>query len=222
MGRRVVLQKVSEQVAECLRRAAEADARAEVSADAKNKTDYQLIADAWRTLARSHEFQRSLGRFVSFNQERQNAFPSISADNSQILLPAEQQNKPDALDWLARVSERIRPYSTAAFAIAFAAVAAATLLRFAGGWASTDLRFAIYVPAILATGLLAGIPAAIGATIASVLVTFWAFMPPYFEFKWPSEVEQINILLNAIPYFIAVYFAHLCRVVFAKVSTKRT
>ena len=208
-----MLQKVSEQVAECLRRAAEADARAEVTDDGKNKTDYQRIADTWRTLARSYEFQGSLGRFVSFNKERQNAFPSIPANNPQTLPPAEQRNKPDVLDWFARISERIRPYSAAAFGIAFAAVAVATLLRFGGGWASTDLRFAIYVPAILATGLLAGIPAAIGATIASVLITFWAFMPPFFEFKWPSEVEQINILLNAIPYFITVYFAHLCRVV---------
>jgi two-component sensor histidine kinase len=208
-----VLQKVSEQVGECLRRAAEADARAEVSDDAKNKTDYQLIADTWRTLARSHEFQGSLGRFVSFKKERQNAVPSIPANNPQTLLPAEQENKPDVLDWLARVSERIRPYSAAAFAIAFAAVAAATVLRFAGGWASADLRFAIYLPAILATGLLAGMPAAIGATIASILIIFWAFMPPYFEFKRPSEVEQINILLNVVPYFITVYFAHLCRVV---------
>lgn len=106
-----MLQKVSEQVGECLRRAAEADARAEVSDDAKNKTDYQLIADTWRTLARSHEFQGSLGRFVSFNKERQNAVPSIPANNPQTLLPAEQENKPDVLDWLARVSERIRPYS---------------------------------------------------------------------------------------------------------------
>jgi two-component sensor histidine kinase len=208
-----VLQKVSEQVAECLRQAAEADARAEVTDDGKNKTDYQRIADTWRTLARSYEFQGSLGRFVSFNKERQNTFPSISINNPQTLLPAGQQNKADVLDWFARVSERIRPYSAAAFGIAFAAVAVATLLRLGGGWASTDLRFAIYVPAILATGLLAGIPAAIGATIASVLITFWAFMPPFFEFKWPSEVEQINILLNAIPYFITVYFAHLCRAV---------
>ena len=38
-------------------------------------------------------------------------------------------------------------------------------------------------------------------------------MPPYLEFKWPSEIQQINILLNAIPYFITVYFAQLCRVV---------
>src|SRR5215472_189785 len=208
-----MLQKVSEQVAECLRRAAEADARAEVTNGAKNKIEYQRIADTWRTLARSYEFQGSLGRFVSFNKERQNAFPSILANNPQTLLPAEPQNKPDVLDWLARVSERIRPYSAAAFGIAFAAVAVASLLRFAGGWASADLRFAIYLPAILATGLLAGIPAAIGASIASILIIFWAFMPPYFEFKRPSEVEQINILLNAVPYFITVYFAHLCRVV---------
>ena len=204
-----MLQRVSEQVAECLRRAAEADARAEDT----NDSEYRRLADGWRTLARSYEFQGSLGRFVSFNKERQNAFPSIPANNPQTLPPAEQRNKPDVLDWFARVSERIRPYSAAAFGIAFAAVAVATLLRFGGGWASTDLRFAIYVPAILATGLLAGIPAAIGATIASVLITFWAFMPPFFEFKWPSEVEQINILLNAIPYFITVYFAQLCRVV---------
>ena len=71
-----MLQKVSEQVAECLRQAAEADARAEVTDDGKNKTDYQRIADTWRTLARSYEFQGSLGRFVSFNKDRQNAFPS--------------------------------------------------------------------------------------------------------------------------------------------------
>jgi len=208
-----VLQKASEQVAECLRRAAEADARAEVTADAKNKLEYQRMASSWRTLARSYEFQGSLGRFISFNTDRQKAFRFIPANDRQTLPPAEQQSNRDVLDWFARVSERIQPYSAAAFGIALATVAVATLLRFAGGWASTDLRFAIYVPAILATGLLAGLPAAIGATIASILVTFWAFMPPYFEFKWPSEVEQINILLNAIPYFITVYFAYLCWVI---------
>jgi len=209
-----VLQKVSEQVAECLRRAAEADARAEVTADAKNKLEYQRMATSWRTLARSYEFQGSLGRFVSFNKERQNAPPAIPANGRQTLPPPEPQNKPDLLDWLARVSERIRPYSATAFGIALVAIAIATLLRFLGVWAFSHApQFAIYFPAVLATGLLAGIPAAIGATIASILIIFWAFMPPYFEFKWPSEVEQINILLNAIPYFITIYFAQLCRVV---------
>jgi two-component sensor histidine kinase len=38
-------------------------------------------------------------------------------------------------------------------------------------------------------------------------------LPPYFELKWPSETQLINILLNAIPYFIMAYLAYLCRVV---------
>jgi two-component sensor histidine kinase len=75
------------------------------------------------------------------------------------------------------------------------------------------LRFAIYLPAILVTGLLAGVPAAIGTAVASIIIIFWAFMPPYFAFKWPSETEQMNIILNAIPYFITVFFAYCCRVV---------
>jgi hypothetical protein len=81
---RVVLQKVSEQVTECLRRAAESDARAEVTDDAKNKIEYRRMANSWRTLARSYEFQGSLGRFVSFNKERQNAFSSLPGHTSNI------------------------------------------------------------------------------------------------------------------------------------------
>jgi hypothetical protein len=211
---RAVLQKASEEVAECLRRAAEAEARADATNDTKNKAEYQRIADTWRTLARSYEFQGSLGRFISFNTDRKKALPFIPSPGSpQIIASAEQDNKTDFLDRLIQVSERIRPYSAAAFGIALTSVAAATLLRFAGGWASTDLRFAIYLPAILVTGLLAGAPAAIGAAIASVLIIFWAFMPPYFEWKWPSEIEQMNVLLNAAPYFITVYLAYLCRIV---------
>jgi two-component sensor histidine kinase len=210
---RAVLQKASKEVAECLRRAAEAEDRAGATNDAKDKAEYQRIADTWRTLARSYEFQGSLGRFISFNESRKKALPFIPPSKPQIISPAEPDNKADFLDWLTQVSERIRPYSAAAFAIALTSVAAATLLRFAGGWASTDLRFAIYLPAILVTGLLAGAPAAIGAAIASILVIFWAFMPPYFEWKWPVEIQQMNILLNALPYFITVYLAHLCRVV---------
>lgn len=208
-----VLQRASEEVAECLRRATEAEARAEATNDANNKADYQRIADTWRTLARSYEFQGSLGRFISFNKNRQKAILALPADNLQIISSAAQDHKTDLLDWLAGASDRIRPYSASAFGIALTSVAAATLFRFAGGWASTDLRFAIYLPAILATGLLAGVPAAVGAAIVSIVIIFWAFMPPYFEFKWPSEGEQINLLLNAVPYFMTVYLAYLCRLV---------
>src|SRR5262249_49948913 len=98
--------------------------------------------------------------------------------------------------------------------IALVAVAVATLLRFLGVWAFSHApQFAIYFPAILAAGLLAGVPAALGVAIASILIIAWAFMPPYFEFQVAQRIDQINILFNAVPYLITVYFAHLCRVV---------
>src|SRR5215469_9649200 len=205
-----LLVKVSEQIAECLARAAEAEARAEVTHDALRQSEYRRIADGWRMLARSYEFQGSLGRFISFSKAHEK---TAVLGRGVPSLPVGPERKTDVLDWLAGISERIRPYSAAALTIAVASVIVATLLRFVGGWAASDLRFAIYLPAILATGLLADVPAAVGAAIASILIIFWTFMPPFFEFKWASDAQQINILLNAIPYFITVYFAHLCRVV---------
>jgi two-component sensor histidine kinase len=201
-----LLVKATEQIALCLERAAEADARAEATNDA----EYRRIADGWRTLARSYEFQGSLGRFISFSKSKGKAIALVPVVQSPSVAP---ERKIDFLDWLAGVSERIRPYSAAAFGIAVASLAIATLLRFVGGWASSDLRFAIYLPAILATGLLAGVSAALSVAVASILIITWAFMPPYFEWKWPSETEQINIFFNAVPYLITVYFAYLCRVV---------
>jgi two-component sensor histidine kinase len=208
-----LLQKTSEEISECLQQAAEAQARADGIDDPKRKADYESIARTWRKLARSYEFQGSLGRFISFNKIRENAFAPRPAKFKKLSSAVDLKRKADLLDRLAGLSERIQPYSVAAFGIAAAGVFVATLLRFGGGWASSDLRFAIYLPAILATGLLAGVPAAIGAAIASIIIIFWAFMPPYFAFKWPGEVEQIDIILNAIPYFITVFFAYCCRVV---------
>jgi len=205
-----LLVKVSEQIAECLARAAEAEARAEVTHDALRQSEYRRIADGWRMLARSYEFQGSLGRFISFSKAHEKT-AVLGRDVPS--LPVGPERKTDALDWLACISERIRPYSAAALTIAVASVIVATLLRFVGGWASSDLRFAIYLPAILATGLLAGVPAALGVAVASILIIAWAFIPPYFEFKWLSQNEQLNILFNAVPYLITVYFAYLCRVV---------
>jgi two-component sensor histidine kinase len=72
----------------------------------------------------------------------------------------------------------------------------------------------------LATGLLAGVPAAIGAACASLLIIVWAFMPPYFQFKGLTPAEQLNVFFNAVPYFITVYFAHCCRVVLQRLHRR--
>jgi two-component sensor histidine kinase len=126
----------------------------------------------------------------------------------------------DFLDRLARIAASINPYSWSAALIGLACLASATLIRFVAGWASSDLRFSIYLPAILATGLLAGAPAAIAVGIASILIVIWAFIPPYFEFKWFDPGEQLNVLFNAVPYLITVYFAYCCRVVLLRLRQR--
>ena len=82
-----MLRKVSEQIAECLRRAAEADERAHQATDPTLKADYGRMAQSWRTLARSYEFQSSLGRFISFNNDRQQWASPILAEDLSLLRP---------------------------------------------------------------------------------------------------------------------------------------
>jgi TRAP-type uncharacterized transport system fused permease subunit len=55
------------------------------------------------------------------------------------------------------------------------------------------------------------VPAALGVVFASTLVIAFVFTPPYFAFKWPSEVQQIDIFFNTVAYLITVYFAYLCK-----------
>ena len=131
-----------------------------------------------------------------------------------------RKEESDFLDRLARISERIQPYSTAAVGIAVAAVMIATSLRILGGWTVADLRFGIYVAAILATGLLAGVPAAVGAAIASILLVDWVFTPPYFAFKWPGTADQTNLAFAALASLITIYFSHCCRVVLRRLHQR--
>ncbi len=153
---------------------------------------------------------------------RKSRFNAIKMDGHDALpLPLQDKEKIDFLDQLARISERIAPYSGAAFAIAIASLAVATALRFAGGWAESDLGFAMYLPAILAAGLLAGVPAATGATLASVLIVEWAFIPPYFQFKWGlAHGDQMAILWYVVSCLFTIYFAHCCRVVLKRLRRR--
>jgi PAS domain S-box-containing protein len=100
-----VLQKNSEEVAECLQRAAEAEARAGTTEDRESKAAFLRIADSWRTLAYSYDFEGSLERFISFNDKRQRALPFIppagsptvsSAEPADAALAAELSSRNDA------------------------------------------------------------------------------------------------------------------------------
>ena len=84
----------------------------------------------------------------------------------------------DFLDRLARLSDSVGPYSATSIAIASVALVAGTVLRLIG-LGQSDLMFVAYIPSILATGLLAGIPAAVGVTLVSTLIIWFVFTPPH-------------------------------------------
>src|SRR5579863_2409927 len=124
--------------------------------------------------------------------------------------------KRDYLDRLADLSYRIQPFSAAALGVGIVCLTVVTALRFGIGWSETDLRYAIFLPAMLATGLLAGAPVAIGVVAASIFIVIWAFMPPYFALKGLTPPEVTDVLWNLFSGVSVVAFAEGCRTVFKR------
>jgi two-component sensor histidine kinase len=146
--------------------------------------------------------------FVAIAIEQRSA---PAAENNVTTRQASQQGDP--LDRLAELSTRIRPYSAEAMTIALICVGAATALRFLGSWTNSDFLFATYFPSILAAGLLAGIPAAAGVTIASAFIVRLFFFPSYLRYASHNYGEYIDFLMYLISAALTISFAHYCRVV---------
>ena len=84
-------------------------------------------------------------------------------------------NRTDWLLWL-------RPWSLSAFVAALLAVGFAAAFQEILASFGTTLHFAAFLPAILVASLLAGAPAGSFATVLTIPIVWWAFMPPSFEF----------------------------------------
>ncbi len=100
------------------------------------------------------------------------------------LQPQEERSAPP---WLPRFMGSFPPYSIRAIGVAVlcfsSALAVQIIFRSAGGL----LMFATYYPAVLAAGLLAGLPAGVVVTAAALLTVWWALMPPPFAFSISSS-----------------------------------
>jgi hypothetical protein len=106
---------------------------------------------------------------------------------------------------------RLKPWSLAALFIAVAALGAAVVMRAMLAEFGMPLYFATFVPAILATALLAGVPAAAFTTASSVFIVWWAFLPPVFEFTMPTRPELHAITLFLLSTAMLIWFGQLCR-----------
>jgi K+-sensing histidine kinase KdpD len=81
-----------------------------------------------------------------------------------------------------------------AYAIAFALVAAAATVRYLLGLFDEGvLLFAIFFPGIMLTALWCGTGPAVFATILSLVVVWYAFIPPAFEFQLKARATWLNL-----------------------------
>jgi K+-sensing histidine kinase KdpD len=125
----------------------------------------------------------------------------------------------DFLDRLAQLSDRVAPYSATSVAIASVALAAGTVLRLIG-LGQSDLMFVAYIPSILATGLLAGIPAAIGVTVVSTLIIWFAFTSPHLHAASLPQGVLMAFGMYLIAVVFTIYFAHCCRLMLRRLNER--
>ncbi len=119
------------------------------------------------------------------------------------------------------LTDRVPPLSFSALLTALAAVVIATALRALAGFAGEDLRLAAYCPAVLATGLVAGVPAAIFVAILSAVSAAFLFVPPYFEFEWLTAEQASAFLVYGVATALTILFAHWCRLVIARAKEQQ-
>lgn len=129
-----------------------------------------------------------------------------------------QGRQSDILDRIARFSEHIPAHIRVIIAVA--SVAAAVVFRAVGALAGSDLRFAAYLPAILAIGLLAGVPTAVGSTLAVVIIDWSAFYLPHLQVGWLTQRELLTLLMFTVAAALIIGFAHCCRVVLRRLRQR--
>jgi two-component sensor histidine kinase len=125
----------------------------------------------------------------------------------------------DFLDRLAQLSDRVLPYSATSIAIGVLALAAGSLLRLMG-WGQPDLMVVAYLPAILATGLLAGIPAALGVTLVSILIIWFIFAPLHLQLATLPMGVLLGLAMYVIAALFTIYFAQCCRIVLRRLNER--
>lgn len=106
---------------------------------------------------------------------------------------------------------RVRPWSPSAFVAAVLAIVLAASIQELFAIMGARLYFASFFPAILVASLLAGVPAGIFATLLTIPVVWWLFMPPYFEFVPPSADDYHRIAMFVLVSALVVSFANLYR-----------
>jgi hypothetical protein len=108
---------------------------------------------------------------------------------------------------------RLNPWSLPALLVALAGLVLAIALRMVLASFGLPLYFGTFFPIILAISLIAGVPAGVFTALSAVVIVWWAFMPPVFEFSplTPDIVDRFRLFLLGVS--VVIWFSHLCRMI---------
>lgn len=112
---------------------------------------------------------------------------------------------------MRKVILRVRPWSPSAFLTAVLAITLAATIQEVFAVFGVKLYFASFFPAILAASLLAGAPAGIFATLLTIPIVWWAFIPPHFQFQPLTGDDYHRFAMFALGSALMISFANLYR-----------
>ena len=115
---------------------------------------------------------------------------------------------------------RLNPWSLPALLVAIAGLGVAIVLRMALASLGLPLYFSTFIPVILVTSLLAGVPAGAFTSLSAIVIVWWAFMPPAFEFGPldKDDIDRFQLFLLGVS--VVIWFSHLCRMI-ARMKSQR-
>jgi hypothetical protein len=108
---------------------------------------------------------------------------------------------------------RLNPWSPQALLVALIGVVMAVAIRAVLVSFGMEFDFAPFVPAILLASLIAGVPAGSFTALSAVVIVWWAYIPPAFEFGplEAGDIDRIQLFLLAVS--VLIWFSHLCRTI---------
>ena len=110
-----------------------------------------------------------------------------------------------------RFVERIGPYSWTALFIVIGCLAVAWLLHDIVSYLGIDAQFPTFYPAVLLVALIAGTPAGVATIFGTILIVWWALIPPFYSFGPLTREHIANLLLFAASSGCLVIISHLYR-----------
>ncbi|WP_025034580.1 DUF4118 domain-containing protein [Bradyrhizobium sp. DOA9] len=110
---------------------------------------------------------------------------------------------------------RVRPWSWQAFLLGLAVVAVSAVLQGICVALGANFYIAVFLPGLFVLALMTGAPAAAFAALLTVLLVWWAFIPPFFEFNALTSANADSINLFCLLAVLLIGLADLCRATMA-------